>query len=265
MKGWIIKLTPENCLAIGGHTASWFADKATARDHDGYPVIPATALKGALSIEAERLFGESKARSIFGTGLLRFDDAELLGKARELYKDAQDGASPGYQRRVGVAISRRTRTVQTERLFDWETTAPFLKDAEFRAEITCTTEPTEEQKKLLEDLWKALRVTGLAIGAAKSRGLGHFKFDEEELSGATVAMKTLARSDKSEYIVRLVPEEEFRTSRLKARQYLMETEDYIPGATFRGAVAKAIGYNNGDVFDRLFKQTTVRFGPLYPS
>lgn len=266
MKGWIIKLTPENCLAIGGHTASWSADKATARDSDGYPIIPATALKGALSIEAERLFGEEKVKEVFRTGLLRFADAELWDKAQELYKDAQDGASPGYQRRVGVAISRRTRAVQAERLFDWETTAPFLRDAEFRAEVTCTCKPTEEQEKLLKQLWTALRVTGLAIGAAKSRGIGHFKFEEEKLSnGPMCAATTVASSQSKEYLVKLIPEEEFRTSRLKARQYLMETEDHIPGATFRGAVAKAIGYNSGDVFARMFKQTTVRFGPLYPS
>jgi CRISPR-associated protein Csx10 len=274
MTTWRLTLTPETCVAIGGYTASWLSDKATARDERGFPLIPATAVKGALRIEAERLFtdtGLDLVRKLFGAkgsgrALLRFTDARFQGNAYQLFEGQEAGLVPGYQRRVGVAISRKTRTVQSERLFDWETTAQFMtkEDASFVAEVTCPDSSDDECSSLFDRLGKALAITGLCIGSGKTRGMGQFSVSIRKLD-SSMPVRPVLPATANDYLVRLVPEEQFRVSRLKPRQFLMETADYIPGATLRGAIAQAIGFGSDGLFDRLFNKTSVRFGPLYPA
>jgi CRISPR-associated Csx10 family RAMP protein len=267
MTGWKLKLFPETCVAVGGHTASWFADRATARDQDGVPIIPATAVKGALCIEARRLFpARPEVARLFSGGRLRFGNARLCGDAVHLYGSAKGKAGPGYQRRVGIAVSRKTRSVQHGRLFDWETTAQFVEGARFEAVIACLSTPDEKELKILEGLRNALGITGLGIGSGKSRGMGLFRVEFEQISGMPApTASSLTPAPAGEYLVKLVPTEEFRSSRLKPRQFLMETADHVPGATFRGAVAAALGKADEGRFKRLFDQAEARFGPLYPA
>ncbi len=278
MSTWRMTLTPETCVAVGGYTTSWLSDKATARDERGFPIIPATAVKGALRIEAERLLSGAdldSARKLFGAkgssrALLRFTDARFKDDAYQLFEGQESGPVPGYQRRVGIAISRKTRAVEPERLFDWETTAQFMtgKDASFVAVATCPDSSDKEAERLFDQLGKALAITGLYIGSGKTRGMGHFAVRFEKLNDSSSA-RAPALPAASDCLIRLEPDEEspesVRVSRVKPRQFLMETTDYIPGATLRGAIAQAIGFNSGAQFDRLFKETDVRFGPLYPA
>jgi CRISPR-associated protein Csx10 len=54
-KLWKLKLKVRTSLLVGGQTSPVLMDVATARYPSGLPIIPATALKGALRIEFERL------------------------------------------------------------------------------------------------------------------------------------------------------------------------------------------------------------------
>ena len=90
-----------SALLIGGHTAPTLGgDKATARDDDGRPFIPASALRGALRIELERLLRGVHASE---------DDASISDELR--HEAARAAACPGVHRdgdddtHVGVGSS----------------------------------------------------------------------------------------------------------------------------------------------------------------
>ena len=145
MKRFVLCIRPDGAaLLVGGHDAPRFGgDRATARDEDGRPVIPASALRGALWLELERLLrgrgepacsanaggeeGEADCgcgvcrlfgREGGGRGTLRLED----GRLEEAVVGAEAAVADHLRPRVGV--SRRTRAVVDRHLGFFETTAP---------------------------------------------------------------------------------------------------------------------------------------------
>lgn len=188
---------------IGGYSPNRTGvDKSTARDKNGVPVIPASAIKGALREAFEQVargIGEEicnanwsnerrekctcLACQVFGgleaqhdeqdrEALLRIFDGYLIdSKIAALFEeDKQERISPekfGYHTRYGVSISRKIRTAMEERLFTAETVDPSIP-LEFEAEIDGLERLNEQQRKLFQ---AALRNV-VVIGGGRSRGFG---------------------------------------------------------------------------------------------
>lgn len=201
MSKYIIKIKVRSSLLIGGYYSSLLVDSATARTSQGEPVIPASALKGALRIEMERLaraqqkgvcLGSDPASScgvvedpclvciLFGSpglvGKLRFYDARLEELAAGFFTSFEEGASApgrssGYGVRNGVTISRRRRVAEEGQLYDMEVLSSFFPELVFQAPLDLLEDLEEEEMKYLE----AAVVSLPALGGKKTTGLGHLK------------------------------------------------------------------------------------------
>lgn len=266
-----LKFKLKTALSIGGFTSSLFFDKTTARDGEGIPIIPATAIKGALRMEFKRIFQDGSATdSIFGNptkeSILRFENGYPAGDAVSYFRESQLIRPLGYQSRKGVAISRKLRTAKEEHLFDFETTAPFLEGLEFIAQLKSEEFLNTSLKEMFLKYLKILKKTGIFIGGDKSRGCGYFEFDFEQIETSSQNRQTqLQKSDT--YIIRLIPEEEFRVSFLKPREFFYESVNHIPGSTVRGALAKKWieNYGKNQEFYNTFLKSPISFTHLYPS
>ncbi len=198
MRSFSILVRPDaSALLVGGASESRHgADRATARDLEGRPVIPASALRGALRIELERLLrgldGDAVACSanlpargagaapcrcpvcrLFGsegaaTGTLRLEDAVLAG----------DGEPPQEELRPGVGVGRRTRTVVAKHLTFAETSGALNAgggDAGFRAAARLVPRGPQDDAESLAADWRHLAAACAALnglGGGKARGLG---------------------------------------------------------------------------------------------
>ncbi|MEM2913998.1 MAG: RAMP superfamily CRISPR-associated protein, partial [Candidatus Bathyarchaeia archaeon] len=214
-----LTITVRYSMLIGGQTSSSLADINTAREEGGAPIIPASALKGALRIEFERLAaGLGKqichlnrpedackpnspclACQLFGSpgreGKLRFQDARLKGDLRKLFtKEDRPQVEPakptgkGYAVRPGVAINRIRKIAEENMLFTSETVAPYQmaiygssSPLVFSSEVEVTGTLNPEEFKLLQAAVLSLQ----SVGAGKSRGLGHLEAKIERADGTS--------------------------------------------------------------------------------
>lgn len=259
-----LRITLKSPLLIGGYSSSNpFADKSTARTEDGVPVIPASVVKGAIRIEFERLFSPNcthaddlekcDACGIFGRredhpGLIVFSDAVLAGD-RDMFtvaeKEGKDEkylpTGDGYSARPGVVINRKTRTSEEKKLFFFETTEHLNPDAPLIFESDLSISPELERNSRLMDSFRASIRAVFAIGGSKSRGMGVCEFELLEspddkkrdqagisLQGPVIDMSLRLRGRR------------LTIGANKPYQHFVETLDYIPGSSVRGALAKAI-------------------------
>ena len=242
-------------LLIGGQTSSLLADIATAREPGGAPVIPASAVKGALRIEFERLAaGLSKrvchlshpenacnpdqlclACVLFGSpsheGKLRFHDARLGGKLRELFtheeRPKMHPARPtgqGYFIRPGVAISRSRKAAEEDMLFASEIVTPLPSNGSedmliFSAEVEVIGTLEQEEWELLRLASESLQ----SIGADKSRGLGHLRARIEKMQEDNAASVISQSRIRKDVMITLVPLEQVRVSGVKVANNFLES------------------------------------------
>jgi CRISPR-associated Csx10 family RAMP protein len=270
-----LKIRLRTSLLIGGQSQSILADIATARDAAGAPIIPASALKGAIRIEFERLArsildekvcsaGNSEqacgfenpcmACRIFGSpgleGKLRFSDAILKDESlRKLFaeRDSETGEEKptglGYSTRYGIGVSRSQKSVVEQLLFSSETLAPFTPECTLEADVSLIEELSDDEFRLLKFSVSNLR----AIGADKSRGLGQVEAELLELSekenekGGTQTdeQSQSVPSGRTDVMLTLIPQEYIRVSSVKAATNFWDTMEFIPGSTVRGAAAKS--------------------------
>lgn|GEM_PF-3593663 len=208
----VIVKPQDAALALGGQSpAQYGGHKGTARDTEGRPVLPATALRGALRLELERLLrgmnpqgtacnsndkdGRPDAAAqeepcpcpvcrLFGesgtfTGTLRLEDALLD-------PEAPDNALEAVLR-PQVAVDRRTRAAADQHLLMLEATPVFPAAAAptFRARGYLIPRGPEDDKEKLEgdlrNLQAACRALR-AIGSGKARGLGWVECCVEEVA-----------------------------------------------------------------------------------
>jgi CRISPR-associated protein Csx10 len=283
-----LNIKMESALMIGGYSHSNpFADKCTASNPDGLPVIPASVIKGAIRMEFEKLFAQKctkgekcdcEACKIFGKegdyeGLVRFYDAHLKDK-KEIFTEKKDRKDDngkkdvptgyGYNERPGVVINRKTRTSEDNKLFLFETTAQFDKNEQLEFETKLDVSPLLKNDC---DLWKKLRkaiALVFSIGGGRSRGLGFCQFDLIEDSASDTTNDNIPPlSGNSVKVILSMNSQHVTIGSNKPYQHFVQTHDYIPGSTLRGALAKGMvrklketGKGNGDIAEMLNENFT---------
>lgn len=296
MKVLKLSLHIKGSLLIGGQTSPALVDIATARGTDGIPLIPASGIKGALRIEFEKLAklkyrvchmpeeacGTSDpciACRVFGSpglqGKLRFHDARLQKNLWEVYS-RKEGSNQrkatgfGYTTRHGVAISRKRKATVEHMRFDSETMAQFMPECIFESSILILKELKPEEWQLLHMAAEFLE----AIGADKSRGLGHVKVSlqpEPQSTETPHEVKPLSSQKLTGNVkLTLIPQEYTRISAAKTTDNFMDSLDFIPGSSVRGALAVSFvgacgdNWQDADVRQSFLKTPTL-FSEFYPT
>lgn len=247
----------DSALLVGGRTdPTRGADDATARDARGRLILPASALRGALRIELERLLrgrGEPACRAsgpadpdatpcacpvcrLFGTegvgtGTLRLEDARLEGTERTA------------DLRPRVAVSRATGTV-AHRLLGFAETGEVdgRNGACFRAAAWLVPRSEEERDGVALDedrrnLAAACRALS-ALGGGKSRGLGWVECELRDGEHAPRATAPLAAADAVEILFEAHAPLHLGGGRPLG--YFHPTLRHAPASTVRGALAFAL-------------------------
>ncbi len=193
-----MRFKPLSGFHITGEEAVLGVDKVLVRAWEApdAPVIPATSLKGWLRDNVEKALrglggsvcdgsqpssvcGRCPVCEVFGSprgrSPLRFADVRLEGSAQDV--------------RMNVALSRRRRTAYEERLFSTQVAWPTSLEGCVRGIF-----PSPEQaRRAAALLWLGTR-TGLALGAARSRGLGWLELQafSAEVDGSPLTNESLA-------------------------------------------------------------------------
>jgi CRISPR-associated protein Csx10 len=180
----------------------------------------------------------------------------------------------GYALRPGVAISRRRKVAEEELLFFSETVAPMPLTFTSVIEVLGPLPNPPGQEETIRLLRAASRSLN-ALGADKSRGLGHLEADleVEEFPGLGAARSQVSPSmpQGADMILTLMPEEYVRISGVKVANNFMESLDFLPGGTVRGAIAHSFvnKRKRGDWQDpevrRAFLQEPIIVSNFYPS
>lgn len=184
-------------LAIGAGPQVRGGVTRAARDLDGYPVVPASTLKGALRATAERLLrGATNARtvcsSVGGTpctgeacalcalfggagkpGALRFGDARVTDEILRTHLNPARHGNVGTGYRGGIALDRASRAASDHLHSDRETTAPFMTGFRLTARVETLRGLTDEEMTLL----KAAARGVTSLGGERSRGAGQARLD----------------------------------------------------------------------------------------
>ncbi len=281
MRRFEIVIHPDgSALSIGGRSAPrQGGDHATARAEDGRLILPASALRGALRLELERLLAgldpDGRACSanreeasdpdaacdcavcrIFGesgvaAGRLRLEDAVLSGDAAE--------AGDVVVTRPRVAVSRRSRTVSEGLLGFLETCPPLSRKDAFRARAMLVPRGASEDE-LEEDL-RNLRAACSAlrgIGGSRARGLGWVRCEIQEPTGDAPQEEASGRELSGDSLrLRFVAQAPLHLGLGPPLGYFQPSRRYAPGSAVRGAVAFALLEHGlcepGDTaFQRLF-------------
>ncbi len=301
MVKFILKLNLDSALLVGGQAVSLLIDCSTASQASGKPIIPASALKGALRIEFERLAKSASgydicnpssdeaacgkkqetcmACSLFGApgneGKLRFYDALPAADLNSLFvkTDQERGDTPtglGYGIRNGVAISRKRKAAEEKMLYNEETIAPFIPGLIFESVIISNQELTAEEYKYL-----CAAVTLLtAIGRGKSKGLGSVKAslhqcmknEHDKEPDVTVS----SNQHPVSLVLDLIPLENMVLGNIKAKDNFFDSLDYVPGSQVRGAIAGLFGKElrseaGKNDFKNSFFHEPALFSDFYPT
>lgn len=181
-------LTMETAFHTTGNARRFGVDKVLARDAGGRLVLPATSIKGFLREKAELLLrswgqsvcvGPEPGQMCKGQNLCRI--CRVFGNPRQpstlRFEDGRPGGKDVEERertdvRSGVSISRHRRATYAQRLFFIETTMP--QPIQWQASATGYF-PDADQAREAAALIALAAAWGVAIGGAKSRGLGWLK------------------------------------------------------------------------------------------
>jgi CRISPR/Cas system CSM-associated protein Csm3 (group 7 of RAMP superfamily) len=274
MKTFEIVVRPDvSALLIGGRSAPRHGgDRATARDPDGRLMIPASALRGALRIELERLLKgrdpEARACSanreehadpdsacecpvcrLFGdagvaAGRLRLDDAVATGSGVDA---AGVDAAEAVVVRPRVAVSRHTRTA-AEKLLGFFETGPLLGGeaiaAEFRAAVRFVDLPGDDAETFEQDLGhlRAACAALRGIGGSRARGLGWIDCSIENVVVDVPPPSVGKPPDLAAGGLRLCFEAEapLHLGLGPPLGYFQPSRRWAPGSAVRGAIAFAL-------------------------
>lgn len=257
-------------------------------------MLPASALRGALRETAERLLrGIGEAACSGGDGIDPRSGSDKPAEPCELGRDGRPcracllfgtqggggppalslsaattvGEAPAFTVRNGVAIERESRSAKEKRLYSWWVPAP-SRSRSFRAQGSLVSGTDEEA------LWTLLQaaVRGTThVGRSRSRGLGrvdlqvvttesspfnrHVKSEADDAPG----LRLLMRLDTPACISPALPS-----------PTVLDTVEWIPGSTFRGALGTALAdvepaVAESDAFRALFDEDTgAVFDFFYP-
>lgn len=282
---------PTGGVLVGGYSAIPDGMHAThASDNHQRPLIPATALRGALRETLEALLrGAGEPACSGGDGVAPTRDAQtaaavpctldggnrckacrVFGTRREVLGSGERGFSAvllgaahaegavGWSVRPGVGIERHKRSAGDKRLFMQR--VPALPDQRFVA-----------QGRLLEPaleayLSAAVRATK-HIGAGRSRGLARVEMELVWHEAAAKSPVTLPADGDIQVRVKLLAPASIGAP--VVHQNLRATREEIPGAALRGAIgfalAEVLDNPDGDEsFNALVAEDGASFGFLYP-
>lgn len=260
MKPFTLTIKARGSLLIGGGDVADGLHGAHTSDRRGRPLVPASALRGALRETLEALLrgvdlpacdaGRGHPPSLRGDETSRacaLDDGRpcvacrLFGGGREKLLDNArefsslvlgDGTLAGdttreWMVRPGVAVGRRQRSAEENRLFLRRTTATgavfvaegFLRDDSLRREFAAAVAATTH------------------IGAGRSRGQA--RVDLTLVWGEVAAQKPLELPE-GDVVLRLTLRSPTTLGVPLAKENLRDTRRDIPGSALRGAIGFAL-------------------------
>ncbi|MCK6591549.1 MAG: RAMP superfamily CRISPR-associated protein [Polyangiaceae bacterium] len=284
---------PSGSVLIGGHSpAPEGVSVIHARLPDGRPVIPATALRGALRESFEGMLraldepacaggnGEDPRRPrpmqegscqlndgqpcracrMFGGGRAQLPNDQRTFSALVLGEAVPSSEFIGWRTRHGVAIDRSRQSASHQRLFRRAVPEEGLT---FRARGRLTV----DDEKLRNDFEAAVIAT-THIGAGKSGGLARV---EMSLHWCEEKTHPQALPDGDELELELVLRAPASIGVPLALGNFRDTRSHVPGSALRGAIGFALAEILPDPSDKAFqdlvaddKKTAAIFDFLYP-
>ena len=189
-------------LHVGGVETGWDVDMLLATNGAGEYYIPGTSLAGALRAWFRRAFGCVLTEALFGpeTETMHTDEGKSAEASRVYVEDAvieSDNVAP--EVRDGVGIDRFSGAA-AERIKYTRQVLPTGTRMTFRLEAELPPDKAEEHKARLALMIDALTKGRIAVGAAKTRGLGRMKLEdawvsEQELSSREGILAFLKNGD----------------------------------------------------------------------
>lgn len=285
---------PGGSVLIGGYSAvPPGLHGVHAQDAQGHPILPATALRGALRETLESLLrgaGEGacrggdghgpsqsetsptpipcqlgsssgqrcKACQLFGTQRGRLDPDERSFSALVLGEARlPDGREPQWTIRPGVAIARKRRSAEDKRLFMRR--VPLLDDTPFIA-----------SGRLLDERLKPLLEAAVAhtthLGAGRSRGLARVELSLQWLENEAQSLPSFPAEGDVRLRVTLESPAVLGDPVVIGNYRGCRSE--IPGTALRGAIGFALAEIVADTSDQayqaLLSESGAQFGFLYP-
>lgn len=297
MKSFRLSLQfPSGTVLVGGYSAVPDGLHAVhAQDENGSPVIPSTAIRGALRETLESLLrGAGEQACSGGDGVLPGQEAAavpcvldqaaqgmpaLRCKACRLFGTARTGLEPGerafsglvveqallppgtpfeWTKRPGVSIARRARSAENQRLYLQR--VPLIGDAAFVAKGQLV-------DLSLEHLLRVAVENTTHIGAGRSRGLARVQMKLEWAAEPDVEHELFPSSGDVRLRVTLLSPASIGVPVVS--ENLRESRREIPGAALRGAIgftlAKTLSNPEEESFQRLVATDGAQFGFLYPA
>lgn len=172
-------LVTQSPLHVGGHGDDVDTDLPLARDGAGQLYVPGTSLAGALRELAERRFGEHVVDELWG---YQRDD---LGHASfVVVEDAivENSDSVVVEIRDHVGIDREYGSAAEHIKYD---RAILPRGAKLRFHVSVEVLDSRQRTQalaMLASLREALEAGEVRLGAAKTRGLGHIRLDNAQLT-----------------------------------------------------------------------------------
>jgi CRISPR-associated protein Csx10 len=247
MTRFSVVVEPHMSLFVGGYSfASRRSDGDTAMGADGRPLLPGSAVKGALREAAARLVnaaehGHDVLTRLFGgegiEGLIRVGPLEAVVHSNQDGADGElsVGSLPDLSPRHHVSLIRASRQAAPQRLFQ-NLVTPAVRGLCFRGEL-CTTRRLDDDEDGL--LRAAVQITD-QIGAGRGRGLGLVSMRLEEDSEREAAAGPLDTQGQDHVVLVLRAFEPLQLGAVKDVTNLSSTSGFIQGSTLRGAVARAL-------------------------
>jgi CRISPR/Cas system CSM-associated protein Csm3 (group 7 of RAMP superfamily) len=176
LRGIFVTQSP---LHVGGHGEEVDTDLPLARDGAGQLYVPGTSLAGALRELAERLFGESVIDELWGyqrddrghASFVVVDDAAI-----------ENSDSVVVEIRDHVGIDREYGAAAEHIKFD-RAIIPRGTRLNFHLFVdVATREKRDLALAMLAGLQNALSTGEVRLGAAKTRGLGHIRLENAQLT-----------------------------------------------------------------------------------
>ncbi len=282
---------PAGGVLIGGYSAgSGDSHAIHAQDKNGVPIIPATAIRGALRETLEALLrgaGEEacsggnglrpkqvapspvpcildhgnrcNACQLFGTQRAAIESKDrafselILGEARPV-----PGSQVQWSLRPGVCISRQNRSAEDKLLFVQKVVAG--GGTEFVAEGHLL---TDQLKNRLDAAVKSTT----HIGAGRSRGLARVVMKLDWVEASAAELPAWPQSGDVRIRVTLTAQASIGVPVVEGNH--RETRHEFPGAALRGAIGFALAGSLPDPSDESFQslvaENGAQFGFLYPA